>query len=124
MRNRVLLVLLALVVLGVVAGGVYFFRLTAPVAISSERPAAPTLEAASTAAAGATVEPLRVYRIDPEQSEALYRVEETFFDRNNLLVVAVGRTNAVAGDIMINPDNLAASRVGPIVVDISQLKSD
>lgn len=65
----------------------------------------------------------RVYRIDPTQSEASYSVEEVFFDVRGL-VTAVGRTRAVAGDILIDRGNLAASQVGEIVVDISQLRSD
>jgi polyisoprenoid-binding protein YceI len=64
-----------------------------------------------------------VYRIDPDQSQASYRVGETFFDQRGF-VIAVGTTNAVAGDILIDPANLTASQVGEIVVDISQLRTD
>jgi polyisoprenoid-binding protein YceI len=65
----------------------------------------------------------QVYRIDPTQSEASYSVEETFFQGNRLFT-AVGRTNAVAGDILMDRANLAASQIGEIVVDISQLETD
>lgn len=65
----------------------------------------------------------RVYRIDPDQSKATYRVGETFFDQRGF-VIAVGTTNAVAGDILVDPANLPASQVGEIVVDISQLRTD
>jgi polyisoprenoid-binding protein YceI len=52
-----------------------------------------------------------------------YSVDETFFD-NRGLVTAVGTTNAVAGDLLLDRGNLGASSVGEIVVDISQLRSD
>ena len=44
--------------------------------------------------------------------------------RVGLGAVAVGSTKAVAGDILVDPANPAASRLGEIVVDISQFQSD
>ena len=86
---------------------------------------------AGTSIATATVVPqatpvatgVTIYRIDPAQSEARYTVDETFFDARGLVTV-VGTTNGVAGDISIDRANPAASRVGEIVVDISQLRTD
>ena len=61
--------------------------------------------------------------IEPSQSRALYRVGEVFlrFNRPN---VAVGVTQAIRGEIFIDRNRLANSRLGVIQVDISQLTSD
>ncbi len=137
-----------MVLLAVIAGAVYYFRLTADVEVSDASPVAPTLAvptaaaspttaaveptAASADPAAATTAPAatapvagaRVYRIDAAQSTATYTVSETFFRENNRVANAVGTTNAIAGDILIDTANPAGSQVGDIVVDISQLKSD
>jgi polyisoprenoid-binding protein YceI len=157
--RRVLLGVLVLIVAAAGAGGIYFFRLTAPVEVSDQVPVAPTLAVPAGAAsptrpvaagvtpvgsagtpvgsAGAVVagtpgtppvvaSPVagRVYRIDSKQSTASYAVGETFFFENNRHFVAVGTTSAVAGDILIDRVNPAATQVGEIVIDISQLRSD
>jgi polyisoprenoid-binding protein YceI len=150
--RRVLIVGLVLVVAVAGAGGIYFYRLTAPVEVSDQPPVAPTLAMPGVAssptrpvAAGATpvgsavaavagtpgTPPVvgspttgRVYRIDPKQSRASYAVGETFFFENNRHFTAVGTTSAVAGDILIDRANPGASQVGEIVIDISQLTSD
>ena len=102
---------------------------SSPVAGSQAAEATPTTLAARTTPtpAGPAETPpapaARVYRIDPDRSNATYRVGETFFDQRGF-VIAVGTTNAVAGDILIDPANLPASQVGEIVVDISQLRTD
>lgn len=102
---------------------------SSPVASVRADEATPTTLAARTAQtpAGPAETPpspaTRVYRIDPGQSQATYRVGETFFDQRGF-VIAVGTTNAVAGDILVDPANLPASQVGEIVVDISQLRTD
>ncbi len=63
------------------------------------------------------------YVVVPEQSEARYRVAETFL-RDNQFNVAVGRTRKVEGEIVVNRRNPSASRVGPVVVDLSTMESD
>ena len=62
------------------------------------------------------------YVIVPDKSEASYRVRETFFGIG--LNTAVGRTNAISGEMFIDRQRLSASRIGPITVNISTLKSD
>jgi polyisoprenoid-binding protein YceI len=123
--KKVLLGLLVVAV--VVAGGVavWFFQLTAPVKVSNTPPVAATLVVSQTVGAGATTTAVaaRVYRIDPSRSWAAYRVDETFFDVRGLVTVT-GTTSAVAGEILLDPENPAASRVGEIIVDISQLRTD
>lgn len=152
MKRLLLIVGVAIAMVAVIAL-VYLLRLTAPVEVSNTPPVAatlvvptrtvvagesepaPTRNAAQAAAtptgttvqAAATSPPpasaARVYRIDPDSSQASYRVGETFFDQRGF-VIAVGTTNAVAGDILVDPANLSASQVGEIVVDISQLRTD
>ena len=95
--------------------------LAAPVEPTSVTGAAPT--EAPTAAAQAAETQVQVYRIDSTQSTATYTVNEVFL-RENQPAQAIGRTNAVAGDILIDRTNPTASQVGDIVVDISQLASD
>ncbi|WP_324718024.1 YceI family protein [Carboxydochorda subterranea] len=61
--------------------------------------------------------------IEPAESQALYRVGEVFLNVNRPNV-AVGVTQAIRGEILIDPRRLANSRLGTIQVDISQLTSD
>jgi len=63
------------------------------------------------------------YVVVSSESEARYRVGETFLGENRFNE-AVGRTREVRGEIWVNRQNPAASRVGPIEVDISTLQSD
>jgi polyisoprenoid-binding protein YceI len=124
MLKKVLLGLLAVVVALATGLAVWYLQLTAPIEVSSTPPAAATLVVAQTPAAGVTTTPqARVYRIDPARSWAAYRVDETFFDWRGLVIVT-GTTSAVAGDILLDMGDPSASRVGEIVVDISQLATD
>ena len=145
MLKKVVIGIAVLVILGGAALFVLDRTLFAPTAVSSALPVAPTIAAplpaaptvsaptpqatsatpaqpaatvAVTAASGATL-----YHLDATQSEAHYEVSETFF-QGNRLNLAVGRTKAVAGDILIDLTNPAKSQLGNIVIDISQLKSD
>lgn len=90
---------------------------TQPPAATEAAPPQPT-EAAAPAAGSATV-----YRIDAGQSEAHYEVGETFF-QGNRFVVAIGRTQGIAGDVLVDFANPANSQIGTIVIDVSQLTSD
>ena len=64
----------------------------------------------------------RVYRIDPMQSSVQYTVKEELFGVG--VHRAHGITNGVAGDIALNSEAPARSRVGEIVVNVEQLHSD
>src|SRR5688500_987527 len=121
MVKRLMLVMVGLVALGLLVGGAYYLWLTSPVNISDSPPAAATIP--SSPVSGAEDSALKLYRVDPSQSEAQYRVDETFFDRRGLVTVT-GTTRAVAGEILVDPSSFAKSRVGEIVVDISQLTTD
>ncbi|MCS7235277.1 MAG: YceI family protein [Armatimonadota bacterium] len=65
---------------------------------------------------------LERYVVVPAESEARYRVGEVFLG-DNRFNVAVGRTRAVEGEILVNRRNPAASRVS-VTVDLSTLESD
>lgn len=65
---------------------------------------------------------LERYVVVPSDSEARYRVAETFL-RDMQYNVAVGRTRQVEGEILVNRRSPAASRVA-VTVDLSTLQSD
>ncbi|MBI5565065.1 MAG: YceI family protein [Chloroflexi bacterium] len=145
-------VLIGLVIVAVLGGAVLFVldrTIFAPTTVSTAAPVAPTLAAPTKAAqvapttapqaaapttAAEPVQPAAVapaapagdaqlYRIDAAQSEVRYEVGETFF-QGNRFATAIGRTQGVAGDILINPAEPARSQIGDIVIDISQFQSD
>ncbi len=62
--------------------------------------------------------------IVPAESQVIYRVGETFINENNRFNVAVGITQVIRGEVLIDRANPQNSRVGTISVDISQLRSD
>jgi polyisoprenoid-binding protein YceI len=76
------------------------------------------------AAPGVTPPGPQRFVIVPAESQASYQVAETFLNQGNRLNIAVGSTNAVKGEITIDRARPASTRIGTIVVDISQLKSD
>ncbi len=96
-----------------VADGADKSTTTAPTNPSPVPPAAPA------AAAGLTR-----FVIDPAQSPVSYGVGETFLSQNNRYAYAVASTSVVSGEIVIDFENLAASTVGEITVDISTFQSD
>lgn len=81
--------------------------------VTYEVPTAPRLKAAE----GETL-----LRIDPTSSSLTYEIEETFVGRKTS--TATGVTNGIAGDLALNRADLSASRVGDIVVNVEQFRSD
>jgi polyisoprenoid-binding protein YceI len=63
-----------------------------------------------------------VYRIDTTQSLARYSVQETFVGQP--ISTAVGTTQQMAGDILIDHDDYSQSQVGTIVINVEQFTSD
>ena len=139
MKRLILIGVAALVVAG---GGLLVVldnTLFAPVAVSTAVPVAPTLvapvqteptEQATIDAQETTPEAVEagsgdaiVYRIDATQSEVRYEVGETFF-QDNRFAVAVGTTQGVAGELLIDFTQPANSQIGDIVIDVSQFTSD
>jgi polyisoprenoid-binding protein YceI len=94
-----------------------------PTPLPPTPPVAPTsAPTPTTAAAGGGN--VVIFKIVPGESQASYEVGETFFNQNNRFNLAVGVTTAVEGQIEANLADPPASRLGPITIDISQLKSD
>ncbi len=95
--------------------------------------AAPTNAAATTAPTTAAVDPTATTAattggkitlvVVPEKSEARYRVREQLAGVS-LPSDAVGKTNAITGQIVGNPDGSIVSAESKFVVDIRTLKSD
>ena len=86
---------------------------TAPVA------AAPTAAPAPSGAAGSA----RTFMIVPEQTEASYEVQEKFLNRE-LPNRALGKTNAVTGELQVSPEGKPSGKVTKISVDLRTLTSD
>ncbi len=105
------------VAIAAIGGGAYYMNLTAPVQVSHVAPSAPQL--GSALASGTR---LRAYSIDATASSASYDTHETRFAGGGNAVV--GTTSAVAGNLALDPAHPNTTRVGAIVVDISQLQSD
>lgn len=64
----------------------------------------------------------RLYRIAPDNGSAVsYAVEERLAGSESL---AVGVTNVVAGDIVINTEDPSESRIGEVVVNVEMFDSD
>lgn len=108
--------------LSVVAGTVVLIAAAAVVQFSGRAvPVAQTFAAtaAATAAPAGTVR----FVIDPQASEASYRVGETIFE-NNRFNLAVGVTHGIQGDVYIDRAHPDRSRPGTITVNVNQLTSD
>ena len=106
-------------------------QLTLPPATAAPATAAPTTAAPATAAprAAATQPPAapeptgdaKVYRIVSEESEARFEIDEIL--RGEPFRV-VGRTDQVAGDIILDFANAADSQVGVIRINVRTLVTD
>jgi len=79
--------------------------------------------AAAPAVAGNIPAGAERFVIDPQASEASYRVGETFFE-NNEFKVAVGVTHGIQGDVYVDRAHPNLSLVGPITVNVNQFTSD
>jgi polyisoprenoid-binding protein YceI len=102
-----------------VAGGSYAYTQVKPIvdarryaSVTYKVPDAPEL----TARAGE-----QLFRIDPRRSSLTYEVDEELGGHKTS--TATGVTKAVAGDLAINTEDLAKSRVGTVVADIEQFQS-
>ncbi len=76
------------------------------------------------AASAASPAAAQRYVVVSNESEVLYRVNEVLFRDGNQLSVAVGRTRAVRGEVVVDRANPRQSRIGPITVNISTFQSD
>ena len=85
----------------------------APVEVNYAVPVAPQLAATGS---GQTL-----YRIDASQSSVSYTIDETLAGATR---TATGTTHGVAGDIVVDDGDPAASHLGEVVVNVEQLTSD
>jgi polyisoprenoid-binding protein YceI len=109
--GRVVLGAVAVAVVAVAAAGVYVFGGgTAP----RRAVVAPTLPAATSAG---TI----TFTVDAASSEAAFTINEVHFGQPT---VVVGKTNHVAGQLQINPNDPTQTKVGQIKVDVSTLVTD
>ncbi len=83
----------------------------------SANPSAP-ISAPALAAANSTQ---KVFRIDPGQSQVSFTLSEVLMGRQNTVV---GKTNQVTGDIVVDLDHPANSKVGQIRVDVRSIATD
>lgn len=67
---------------------------------------------------------LESFLIVPEESEVAYEVGEVFLNQDNRFAIAIGITNQVSGEVLVDRDNPQNSTIGPVEVDISQFTSD
>jgi polyisoprenoid-binding protein YceI len=116
MSRRVVTVIGGLILLAVVIGGgaaIYWFVSAgsgeASTEISSEQ-----LEASDDSTQ-------QVFRIDKEASEVRFLVDETLAGRE---IVVTGRTNEIAGDILVDYENPQASEIGTIRINMRTLATD
>src|SRR5215213_481528 len=96
----------------------------APTAAPAAAPTAaaadsPTAAAAPSGATGSA----RTFTIVPEQTEASYQVQEKFLNRD-LPNMALGKTNAVTGELQVSLDGKPSGKVTKITVDLRTLTSD
>ena len=79
---------------------------------------------ATSASSGSASDDVRTYTIVPEQSSVTYSVGEVFFNDNNRFNLAVGKTQQVNGEVLLNFTHPEQSSLGTITVDISAFESD
>jgi polyisoprenoid-binding protein YceI len=113
--NRQLKVIGGIVVtLAIVAAGVFFYMYaTGGSGTPTAALSAPTLE--STTAAQ------KVFRIDPNQSEVRFTLDEKLMGNPTTVV---GKTNQIAGDILIDPSSPGKSTIGEIRINARSLATD
>ncbi len=113
MSRGVLTTIVVVVLLAVVGGAAWFF-LTDNAEISE------TAQAGAEELAAETATDV-VFRIDPEQSTAEFRINEVLRGED---VTVIGTTSEVAGDIRVNQADPAASDIGEIRVNARSLETD
>lgn len=89
---------------------------------TTEATAATDEATAEAAASGRDDLPERaLFRIDPEQSEARFKIDETLTGNR---ITVVGVTDDIAGDVIVNYQDPAASQLGEIAINARTLRTD
>jgi polyisoprenoid-binding protein YceI len=83
-----------------------------------------TAETPTTAGGEASTDSVQTLTIVPEESQVFYTVDEQFLREGIVDVTAVGMTQEVEGEIMLDPENPQNTEIGTITVDISTFESD
>src|SRR4051812_28244972 len=96
---------------------------TAPTAADAPTAAAADAPTSAAAAPSAAAGSARTFTIVPEQTEASYQVQEKFLNRD-LPNMALGKTNAVTGELQVSLDGKPSGKVTKITVDLRTLTSD
>jgi polyisoprenoid-binding protein YceI len=95
----------------------------APITAPADAPTAAASNAPTAAAAPSAAGSARTFTIVPEQTEASYQVQEKFLNRE-LPNMALGKTNAVTGELQVSLDGKPSGKVTKISVDLRTLTSD
>jgi polyisoprenoid-binding protein YceI len=114
MNRNIFKIIAGLVVLGGVAAVIIlaYIYFSGGSGKASEEISAPTLEASASGL---------LFRIVPEESEVRFVIDEELQGRPNTVV---GRTDQVAGDILIDRNTPANSQIGTIRVNVRTLLTD
>ncbi len=113
--------LIVLTTLLLVGFGITLFRPAQNVAVQqlletvTQAPEAPVLKVANTSQ--------RLYKLDHNQSETSYSVQETILQTIEGRTV-VGTTKGISGEILFDSDKASNSQLGKITIDVEQLTSD
>lgn len=113
----------------VVAALLLLMRLSAPGGDAGRAAGPAAGPPASTASAATPAAPvgahaLTPYAIDPSASQVEYRVAETVLGQGTRSRTVVGETQGVEGTLFVDRTHPQSTRIGPIVVNVSQLRSD
>jgi len=99
-----------------IGGGVLLYQRV----LGDTAPASGPISAVPLAPEGAAPGSL-VFQIVPEKSEARFTIPEVLRGKPNTVV---GKSNQVAGEIAVAPNDLAATKVGVIRIDARTLETD
>ncbi|MCS6837157.1 MAG: YceI family protein [Anaerolineae bacterium] len=92
-----------------------------PTATATRRPTSTPAPTNTPQAQGAQTITRALYRIDSEQSEARFLIDE---DLRGQRITVVGRTNQIGGDIIVNFAAPSESQVGTMVINARTLVTD
>jgi polyisoprenoid-binding protein YceI len=65
-----------------------------------------------------------LFTIEPSESQVQYEVNEVFITDTNRFNVAVGVTQDISGSVLVDFQNLKASRLSTLTINIQKFKSD
>jgi polyisoprenoid-binding protein YceI len=94
---------------------------TEEAAATAETAATDEATAEAAASDGDELPERALFRIDPEQSEARFKIDETLTGNR---ITVVGVTDDIAGDVIVNYQDPAASQLGEIAINARTLRTD